>query len=67
MWILVRVGDGVQRGESAEWSGTQRTRARPWFPGSWPVFGGLQSSSVVSRLGGGAGSVTGGSGQRRKK
>lgn len=56
---------GVQRGESMEWSGTQRNRARPWFPGSWPVFGGLQSSSVVSW--GGAGSVTGGSGQRRKK
>lgn len=67
MWTSVGVGDGVQRSEPMEWSGTQRSRGRWWFPGSWAVFGSLQSSSVVSCLGGGAGLVTGGSGQRRKK
>lgn len=61
------VGDGVQRSESMQWSGPQRNRARPWSPGSWAVFGSLQSSSAVSCLGGEAGSATGGSGQRRKK
>jgi len=67
VWTSVGVGGRVQRSEPIEWSGTQRSRGRPWFPGLWAVFGSLQSSSVVSCLGGGVGSVTGGSGQRKKK
>lgn len=50
-----------------KWSGTQEKEQGPGSLGWRAVFRGLPGSAVASWFGGGAGSVRGGSGERRER